>query len=103
MLAVVQHQQEAPLAQVLDDGVRGAAAGPVAQAEPVGDQVREEAPSRSSARAANTTPSGKARPVSRATRTASRVLPTPPGPVSVTRRADPRARRTSAASRTRPT
>jgi hypothetical protein len=61
--------------------------------------------SRTAASGTNQTPSRKSAATSSATRTASRVLPTPPGPVSVTRRTPRRRSRsaTAATSRTRPT
>ena len=48
-------------------------------------------------------PSGKESATSRATRIARRVLPTPPGPMAVTRRCSARAEARAAASVSRPT
>ena len=60
-------------------------------------------PSVSSARSTCRTPSAKTRRSSPATRTATRVLPVPPAPVSVTRRLPESSRLTCATSRWRPT
>src|SRR5689334_11553308 len=59
--------------------------------------------SRSSSSSTSTTPSGNARCTARLTSRASRVLPTPPGPVRVTRRDADSRRLPSSTSRRRPT
>ena len=104
VLAVVQDQQARLVPQLVDQGVQRRARGLV---------LRCPAPAGRCARAARGSPARPARPATRrpgnarrtsaATRVASRVLPTPPTPVSVTSR-DPDSRRlTSATSRRRPT
>ena len=60
-------------------------------------------PSRTGTRSAKAQPDGNDGAASRVTATARRVLPTPPGPTSVTRWASRRAARTAARSRSRPT
>ena len=87
LLEVVEHQQEPAFAErggerLGPGGMPGASRTPSAWAI----AGRTRAGSRSGARSTKTTPSGNAGAAARAASIASRVLPTPPGPVSVTRR-----------------
>ena len=77
----------------------------VLRAERLGDRRRARTRGRAGPRGRpRTRPPGTIRPSDAAASIASRVLPAPPGPVSVTSRAPPSIRaRTSASSRSRPT
>ena len=104
MLAVVQHDQPDPVREVIDElvqrrlsscGRSGRASSPPSAAPA---PHRPQWTGRPSTRRPP-----KARRESLAASTASRVLPTPPTPVSVTNRDSDSRRRTSAISRRRPT
>ena len=96
LLEVVEHEQQLPLADVLGEAVLGA--------ERLGDRLRDE---RGVAERREADPEDarlEARDELAAASIASRVLPVPPGPVSVTSRAPSSIRAsTSASSRSRPT
>ena len=105
LLEVVEHQQEVSLPQRRGELLRRRTAGELAQVQGVGDRRDTRSGSRTAARETKTTPSANAVSSSLATSIASRVLPTPPGPVSVTSRISGRRSRshTAARSRSRPT
>ena len=84
LLEVVEQEQQLPLADVLGEAVLGA--------ERLRDRRRAtSAGSRSAARPTQKTPALNSGTSSAAASIASRVLPEPPGPVSVSRRAPSRA------------
>ena len=87
VLAVVEHEQRLPVAQVLDEAVLERQVLALLDVERRPRPRRRSHRRRARARARRRTPRRRTScHSSRATRIASRVLPTPPGPVSVTRR-----------------
>ena len=102
VLAVVDHQQQRARGERLDDGVEQLLAGQRPHVERRRDGVRDQPRRRRSRRARRAPPVARGS-AARASSSASRVLPVPPVPVSVSRRV-PRSRTSSAASwRARPT
>ncbi len=99
LLEVVEQEEQLPLGDVGGEAVLGA--------ERLGDRLGDEGVDRAGRRARprRRLPCTRAR-ASSAASSASRVLPVPPGPVSVTRRApslDPREQRPRASSASLPT
>ena len=96
VLEVVEDEQDLPLAQEGVAAAPSAAAGGLPDAERLGDRRGStRSGRRAAARGTKATPSAKsAAQVGRAAASASRVLPTPPGPVRVSRRTSgPRQKR----------
>ena len=103
VLAVVQHQQCLPDRQPPEDGVLRRAALILAQTERAPMAGAIIAGSVTGTRSTNQAPSANSSITSAATLSASRVLPTPPGPTAVTRRCATSASASAARSTTRPT
>ena len=83
MLAVVEHEERAPVGERLGDGRDGRLASRVLQAERVGHGVGDALGLTDRGQQASQTPSGKRRSKWAVTSVARRVLPLPPGPVRV--------------------
>ena len=98
VLAVVEHQHQVVVADHLGEPVR------VRQAEGSGDRRRDTGGITDGRQLDEAPAEARASPAAaRPTSTASRVLPTPPGPTSVTKRCSANSSRRSRSSASRPT
>ncbi|HEX5701101.1 MAG TPA: hypothetical protein VFX77_10655 [Rubrobacter sp.] len=104
MLEVVEQQEQLFVFQMPDEGFVQRPVSRVLDPERLGDGRRREVGVLKGASGTNATPSAKAPGERPATSSASLLLPTPPGPVSVTRRTSSRRKSpvTDATSVSRP-
>lgn len=103
VLAVVQHKQQPPAADMAGDHVEGGAAGLVHQAQRGGHGMGQQLRVAQPGQLHDAHPVAERAVTVAAVRSATRVLPTPPAPVNVTSRDAESSRRTSATSVRRPT
>jgi hypothetical protein len=103
VFAVVQHQQQLPVAQRGDQNLQRLRAGLVSEVQGGDHGVGHQGFVADLGQLDSQAPSAKPRPRSAAARTARRVLPTPPGPTRLTRRAVVSLCLISPSSRRRPT
>ena len=103
VLAVVEHEEQLLALQEVDDALPAGHARPVGTSNVAAITSTRLSASSAEANSHSQAPSGNSGTTSAATCIASRVLPTPPTPVSVTRWCSPIRRPITATASTRPT